>query len=73
MRGKKSRKASKEKTGKRTGENEPLKIYAITDRGETINIKAEGINKVGKILEGGNLPRESQLVLWPHLIMKLNP
>lgn len=51
MRGKKSRKASKEKTGKRTGENEPLNIYANTDRGETINIKTEGINKVGKILE----------------------
>lgn len=64
---------SKEGKGleKGQGEKAASKIYANTDMGET-NIKAEGINKVRKILEGGNSPPESQLVLWPRLIMKFN-
>lgn len=59
--------------GKGQRKNAASKVYAQANVGEAISTKAQGINKVEKILEGGNLPLENQSVLWPYLIMKLHP
>lgn len=54
-------------------QNSNMWLQKFTNIGEAISIKTRGINTVGKILEGGNSPLENQSVLWPDLIMKLNP